>query len=89
MEIWVWFSQPIDTDTGDVQTTSSFKVDKITVRDTGRWICQVKTQAGQAEKEFMIHVKGKSRQIHKESSSRAGVYSILVYSRPKHSLDFV
>ncbi|XP_067114605.1 angiopoietin-1 receptor [Osmerus mordax] len=48
---------PIDTDTGEVQTTSSFKVDKITVRDTGRWICQVKTQAGQAEKEFMIHVK--------------------------------
>ncbi|CAB1319164.1 unnamed protein product [Coregonus sp. 'balchen'] len=29
-----------DTDTVDDQTTSTFRVDKITERDAGRWICQ-------------------------------------------------
>ncbi|KAM9519277.1 angiopoietin-1 receptor-like isoform 1-T1 [Salvelinus alpinus] len=46
-----------DTDTEDDQTTSTFRVDKITERDTGRWICQVTTTAGQAEREFMVTVQ--------------------------------
>ncbi|XP_038826891.1 tyrosine-protein kinase receptor Tie-2-like [Salvelinus namaycush] len=46
-----------DTDTVDDQTTSTFRVDKITERDTGRWICQVKTTAGQAEREFTVIVQ--------------------------------
>eukprot|EP00063_Salmo_salar_P063920 XP_014038755.1 PREDICTED: tyrosine-protein kinase receptor Tie-2-like [Salmo salar] len=48
-----------DTDMVDDQTTSTFRVDKITERDTGRWICQVKTPAGQAQRYFMVIVQGK------------------------------
>uniref|UniRef100_A0A8K9UBU7 receptor protein-tyrosine kinase n=1 Tax=Oncorhynchus mykiss TaxID=8022 RepID=A0A8K9UBU7_ONCMY len=39
----------------------SYTVDKITERDTGYWICQVKTTAGQAEREFMVNVKGRRK----------------------------
>uniref|UniRef100_A0A673Z5Y7 receptor protein-tyrosine kinase n=1 Tax=Salmo trutta TaxID=8032 RepID=A0A673Z5Y7_SALTR len=46
-----------DTDMVDDQTTSTFRVDKITERDTGRWICQVKTTAGQAQRDFMVIVQ--------------------------------
>ncbi|XP_045550061.1 tyrosine-protein kinase receptor Tie-2 [Salmo salar] len=46
-----------DTDMVDDQTTSTFRVDKITERDTGRWICQVKTPAGQAQRYFMVIVQ--------------------------------
>uniref|UniRef100_A0AAZ3PJ56 receptor protein-tyrosine kinase n=1 Tax=Oncorhynchus tshawytscha TaxID=74940 RepID=A0AAZ3PJ56_ONCTS len=38
-----------------------YTVDKITERDTGYWICQVKTTAGQAEREFMVNVKGRRK----------------------------
>uniref|UniRef100_A0A8C2C8B4 TEK tyrosine kinase, endothelial n=1 Tax=Cyprinus carpio TaxID=7962 RepID=A0A8C2C8B4_CYPCA len=39
------------------QTTSVFRVEKITVSVTGRWSCQVKTKHYQEEKEFIVNVK--------------------------------
>uniref|UniRef100_A0A672RK19 receptor protein-tyrosine kinase n=1 Tax=Sinocyclocheilus grahami TaxID=75366 RepID=A0A672RK19_SINGR len=40
------------------QTTSAFRVEKISVSAAGRWSCQVKTKHYQEEKEFIVNVKG-------------------------------
>uniref|UniRef100_A0A8C1DRL3 receptor protein-tyrosine kinase n=1 Tax=Cyprinus carpio carpio TaxID=630221 RepID=A0A8C1DRL3_CYPCA len=47
----------VDTQTENDQTTSVFRVEKITVSVTGRWSCQVKTKHYQEEKEFIVNVK--------------------------------
>ncbi|KAL2100137.1 hypothetical protein ACEWY4_004531 [Coilia grayii] len=47
----------LDTETVSDQTTSMFRVDKITVSDAGRWRCQVNTTVDQAEKDFLVTVK--------------------------------
>lgn len=52
------FSQAVDTQTENDQTTSTFRVEKITLSAAGRWLCQVKTKTFQEEKEFMVNVKG-------------------------------
>ncbi|KAK2910774.1 hypothetical protein Q8A67_002907 [Cirrhinus molitorella] len=46
-----------DTQTENDQTTSTFRVEKITVSAAGRWLCQVKTKHYQEEKEFIVNVK--------------------------------
>ncbi|KTF73587.1 hypothetical protein cypCar_00036319 [Cyprinus carpio] len=50
----------VDTQTENDQTTSVFRVEKITVSVTGRWSCQVKTKHYQEEKEFIVNVKAAS-----------------------------
>lgn len=52
--------QAMDTETVDNQSTSMFRVDKITVADNGRWVCQVKTTSVQVEKDFIVSVKGET-----------------------------
>ncbi|XP_050965741.1 tyrosine-protein kinase receptor Tie-2 [Labeo rohita] len=47
----------VDTQTENDQTTSTFRVEKITVSAAGRWLCQVKTRSYQEEKEFIVNVK--------------------------------
>ncbi|XP_067295907.1 angiopoietin-1 receptor [Pseudorasbora parva] len=47
----------VDTQTENDQTTSTFRVEKITASAAGRWLCQVKTKHFQEEKEFMVNVK--------------------------------
>ncbi|XP_016339988.1 tyrosine-protein kinase receptor Tie-2-like [Sinocyclocheilus anshuiensis] len=47
----------VDTQTENDQTTSAFRVEKITVSAAGRWSCQVKTKHYQEEKEFIVNVK--------------------------------
>ncbi|MBN3295529.1 TIE2 protein, partial [Amia calva] len=48
---------PIDTKISNQQSTSQFKVEKITVRDEGRWMCHVETASGKEEKIFTVNVK--------------------------------
>lgn len=52
------FSQAVDTQTENNQTTSTFSLEKNTLSAAGRWLCQVKTKNFQEEKEFMVTVKG-------------------------------
>ncbi|XP_043094566.1 tyrosine-protein kinase receptor Tie-2 [Puntigrus tetrazona] len=47
----------VDTQTENDQTTSIFRVEKITKSAAGRWSCQVKTKNYQEEKEFIVNVK--------------------------------
>ncbi|XP_030640377.1 angiopoietin-1 receptor isoform X2 [Chanos chanos] len=47
----------VDTETVNDQTTSMFRVDKITLSDAGRWVCQTKTTAGHTEKDFIVTVR--------------------------------
>ncbi|KAK6322894.1 hypothetical protein J4Q44_G00076860 [Coregonus suidteri] len=67
-----------DTDMVNDQTTSKFRVDKITERDTGRWICQVKTTAGQAEREFMVNVKVPPKPQYPPMLNGSGPYHLVV-----------
>lgn len=57
------FSQAVDTQTEKNQTTSTFRVENITVSAAGRWLCQVKIKRFQEEKEFMVIVKGEILQL--------------------------
>lgn len=52
------FSQAVDTQTENNQTTSTFSLEKTTLSAAGRWLCQVKTKTFLEEKEFMVNVKG-------------------------------
>ncbi|KAG9354080.1 hypothetical protein JZ751_012204 [Albula glossodonta] len=47
----------VDSEIVNNQTTSQFKVDRITGQHAGRWACQVKTAAGHGRKDFIIHVR--------------------------------
>ncbi|XP_073706858.1 angiopoietin-1 receptor-like [Garra rufa] len=47
----------MDTQMENDQTTSTFRVEKISVSAAGRWLCQVKTRRYQEEKEFIVNVK--------------------------------
>ncbi|XP_064833309.1 angiopoietin-1 receptor-like isoform X2 [Oncorhynchus masou masou] len=67
-----------DTDMVNDQTTSKFRVDKITERDTGYWICQVKTSAGQAEREFMVNVKVPPMPQYPPMLNSSGPYHLVV-----------
>ncbi|XP_038839099.1 tyrosine-protein kinase receptor Tie-2 isoform X1 [Salvelinus namaycush] len=67
-----------DTDMVNDQTTSKFRVDKITERDTGCWICQVKTTAGQAEREFMVNVKVPPMPQYPPMLNGSGPYHLVV-----------
>ncbi|XP_069043466.1 angiopoietin-1 receptor isoform X2 [Lepisosteus oculatus] len=49
--------KPKDTETLSNQSTAHFWVEKITLRDSGKWMCQVKTAAGQKVKYFKVNVK--------------------------------
>uniref|UniRef100_A0A672JTY1 receptor protein-tyrosine kinase n=1 Tax=Sinocyclocheilus grahami TaxID=75366 RepID=A0A672JTY1_SINGR len=55
------------------QTTSAFRVEKITVSAAGRWSCQVKTKHYQEEKEFIVNVKGEILQRSRRSFISAKV----------------
>uniref|UniRef100_A0A673ZGX2 receptor protein-tyrosine kinase n=1 Tax=Salmo trutta TaxID=8032 RepID=A0A673ZGX2_SALTR len=67
-----------DTDMVNDQTTSKFRVDNITERDTGCWICQVKTTAGQAEREFMVNVKVPPMPQYPPMLNSSGPYHLVV-----------
>ncbi|XP_035247971.1 tyrosine-protein kinase receptor Tie-2 [Anguilla anguilla] len=67
-----------DTDTVNNQTTSQFKVDKITVHDAGRWLCQVKTTAGQAEKDFIVTVKVPPKPQYPPVLNGSGPYHLII-----------
>ncbi|CDQ87306.1 unnamed protein product [Oncorhynchus mykiss] len=71
-------SYAFDTDMVNDQTTSKFRVDKITERDTGYWICQVKTTAGQAEREFMVNVKVPPMPQYPPMLNSSGPYHLVV-----------
>ncbi|KAJ8402082.1 hypothetical protein AAFF_G00373170 [Aldrovandia affinis] len=67
-----------DTETVNNQTTSQFKVEKITVHDAGRWLCQVKTTAGQAEKDFIISVKVPPKPQYPPLLNGSGPYHLII-----------
>uniref|UniRef100_A0A6Q2WUK2 receptor protein-tyrosine kinase n=1 Tax=Esox lucius TaxID=8010 RepID=A0A6Q2WUK2_ESOLU len=56
------------------QTISQFKVDRITERDAGRWVCQVNTTAGQTEREFLVTVKGRKQKLSSSSFLSSNVF---------------
>ncbi|KAJ8260506.1 hypothetical protein COCON_G00162290 [Conger conger] len=67
-----------DTDTVNNQTISQFKVDKITVHDAGRWLCQAKTTAGQAEKDFIVTVKVPPKPQYPPLLNGSGPYHLII-----------
>ncbi|KAL0963219.1 hypothetical protein UPYG_G00351270 [Umbra pygmaea] len=67
-----------DSDTVNDQTVSKFKVDRVTERDTGRWICQVKTSAGQAETEFLVNVKVPPKPQNAPTLNSSGPYHLVL-----------
>lgn len=52
--------QVVDTETVDDMSTSIFRVDRITVADRGRWVCQVETTSASLETAFTVSVKGET-----------------------------
>ncbi|XP_036385562.1 tyrosine-protein kinase receptor Tie-2 [Megalops cyprinoides] len=69
----------MDTETVENGSTSQFKVDKITLHETGRWLCQVKTSAGQAEKDFIVHVKVPPKPQYPPTLNSSGPYHLTVW----------
>ncbi|XP_048874691.1 tyrosine-protein kinase receptor Tie-2 isoform X1 [Brienomyrus brachyistius] len=47
----------IDSETLNNQTTSQFRVEKISLQDHGVWLCQVTTRSGRQERPFNVSVK--------------------------------
>ncbi|XP_060769413.1 tyrosine-protein kinase receptor Tie-2 isoform X1 [Neoarius graeffei] len=68
----------MDTETVDNQSTSMFRVDKITVADNGRWVCQVKTTSVQVEKDFIVSVKVPPKPEYPPSLNGSGPYYLVV-----------
>ncbi|KAM6986254.1 angiopoietin-1 receptor [Aplochiton taeniatus] len=69
----------LDTGTVNGQTTSSFRVEQIKIRpDSGSWVCQVKTQAGQTEKIFTVNVKEPPRPQNPPILNGSGPYQLMV-----------
>ncbi|XP_034146031.1 tyrosine-protein kinase receptor Tie-2 [Esox lucius] len=72
-----------DTDTVSNQTISQFKVDRITERDAGRWVCQVNTTAGQTEREFLVTVKVPPMPLYPPMLNDSGPYHVLLLVKNK------
>ncbi|XP_051523231.1 tyrosine-protein kinase receptor Tie-2 [Myxocyprinus asiaticus] len=68
----------VDTHTHNDQTTSMFRVEKITISDAGRWLCQLKTTNFQEEKEFMVNVKVPPKPHNPPLLKDSGLYHLLV-----------
>lgn len=64
----------MDTETENHQSTSVFRVDRITVADGGRWVCQVKTTSVQVEKDFVVSVKGEPSKSMFSSLKECGLF---------------
>uniref|UniRef100_A0AAY4A4P1 receptor protein-tyrosine kinase n=1 Tax=Denticeps clupeoides TaxID=299321 RepID=A0AAY4A4P1_9TELE len=67
-----------DTEAVNDQTTSMFRVDKISVSHSGRWLCQVKTSAGQGEKDFIVNVKVPPQPRCSPSLNESGPHHLLI-----------
>ncbi|TSL28302.1 Tyrosine-protein kinase receptor Tie-2 [Bagarius yarrelli] len=70
--------QAVDTETVETQSTSVFRVDKITRADDGRWMCQVKTTGVQVEKGFRVSVKVPPQPQFPPSLNSSGPYHLVV-----------
>uniref|UniRef100_A0A6Q2ZFH3 receptor protein-tyrosine kinase n=1 Tax=Esox lucius TaxID=8010 RepID=A0A6Q2ZFH3_ESOLU len=60
-----------------------FKVDRITERDAGRWVCQVNTTAGQTEREFLVTVKVPPMPLYPPMLNDSGPYHVLLLVKNK------
>ncbi|XP_041915335.1 tyrosine-protein kinase receptor Tie-2 [Alosa sapidissima] len=69
----------LDTETVNDQTTSMFRVDKISVSDTGHWRCQVNTTAGQVGKDFLVIVKVPPQPQYPPFLNGSGPYHLVIH----------
>ncbi|KAM9441454.1 angiopoietin-1 receptor isoform 2-T2 [Clarias gariepinus] len=77
---------PMDTDTVGDQSISVFRVDRITVNDAGRWVCQVKTTS--VEKTFMVTVKVPPQPQYPPSLNSSGPnYLVVLVNRDSYTGD--
>ncbi|KAI5089137.1 tyrosine-protein kinase receptor Tie-2 precursor [Silurus meridionalis] len=68
----------MDTETVGDQSTSMFRVDRITEADSGRWVCQVKTTSNAVEKVFLVNVKVPPQPQYPPTLNSSGPYHLVV-----------
>ncbi|XP_056600994.1 tyrosine-protein kinase receptor Tie-2 isoform X2 [Triplophysa dalaica] len=68
----------VDTKMKNDQTTSMFRVEKMSPSDAGRWSCHVKTKSFHEEKEFLVNVKVPPQPHNPPILNASGPYHLLV-----------
>ncbi|XP_076867475.1 angiopoietin-1 receptor isoform X2 [Brachyhypopomus gauderio] len=68
----------LDTETVNEQSTSTFRVESITLSDAGRWHCQVKTTSVQVEKDFNVNIKVPPQPQNPPLLNGSGPYHLVV-----------
>ncbi|MGH0180312.1 UNVERIFIED_CONTAM: hypothetical protein FKN15_003944, partial [Acipenser sinensis] len=70
--------EPTDTQTLSSQSTALFKVEKIQLRDSGTWSCQVNTASGYTEKSFNVDVKVSPTPLYAPTLNSSGPYHLVI-----------